>query len=105
MLLLIWAAVWLAGCAGPTEPPPSSIKPIDQATIAAVNVQLKQDPILAGCVLTAKAQNDMVILTGDVPSEASKQKAQELALTVHGVKKVANHIKVVPTDPQANPLP
>lgn len=106
-LLLIFVALSaMVGCAGPSEPPPSSIKPIDAATVAAVDVQLKQDPILAGCVLKAQAQNDMVVLTGEVPTEESKKKAEELARTVHGVEKVANHITVNNTlEGKGNPLP
>lgn len=102
--LLIMTLILAVGCAGPTEPPPSSIKPIDQATVSAVQVQLKQDPILAGCVLKASAQNDMVVLTGEVPTEESKKKAEQLARSVHGVEKVANHINVNNTL-EASPAP
>ena len=104
LCLFIVALMLFIGCAGPTEPPPSSIKPIDSATVAAVDVQLKQDPILAGCVLKAQAQNDMVVLTGEVPTEEAKQKAEQLAKTVHGVEKVANHITVKNTL-EGNPAP
>lgn len=104
--ILLLVALAAVGCAGPSEPPPSSIKPIDQATVAAVNVQLKQDPILAGCVLKAQAQNDLLILSGEVPTEESKKKAEQLARTVHGVEKVANHITVNNTlEGKGNPLP
>lgn len=104
-MILFLVALATIGCAGPTEPPPSSIKPIDQATVAAVDIQLKQDPILAGCVLKAKAQNDLLVLTGEVPTEESKKKAEELARTVRGVEKVANHITVNNTLEGKNPLP
>jgi hypothetical protein len=104
LILLILTLVLAVGCAGPTDPPPSSIQPIDKAVVAAAQVQLKQDPILAGCVLKAEAQNDLLVLTGEVPTEEAKKKAEELVRKVHGVEKVANHLKVNNTL-EASPTP
>jgi osmotically-inducible protein OsmY len=70
--------------------------------LTAVEVNLKQDPILAGCVIKVTGQNDMVVLDGQVPKPESKVKAEELAKRVEGITKVANHLVVVPEE-QAQP--
>ncbi|GMU51113.1 MAG: hypothetical protein AMXMBFR33_02590 [Candidatus Xenobia bacterium] len=106
ILLAIMAALVLVGCAAPATPPPSTIEPIDKATLTAVNVALKQDPILAGCVLTAEAKHDQVVIKGEVPDEASKKKAEQLARGVHGVAKVDNQIVINDTlKGKGGPLP
>lgn len=86
----------LCACAPPAEPPPSSIKPIDQGKVAAVEVMLKQDVEVATGSIQVSAQNDLVVLKGTVPNEAAKQRAEELAKKVEGVEKVANHLEVAP---------
>ncbi len=106
ILLALVAALLLAGCGGPVTPPPSSIEPIDKATLTAINVALKQDPILAGCVLTAEARHDQVVIKGEVPDEASKKKAEQLARSVHGVATVDNQIVINDTlKGKGGPLP
>ena len=94
----------LTGCSGPADPPPSSIVPLDKAKLVAAEMNMKSDAILASCQIKCTAENDLLVLSGDVPSEASKQKAEELALRTEGIKKVANHLKVVPTQ-GATPFP
>jgi hypothetical protein len=85
------------GCTGPLETPPSSIMPIDKAELVAAESNLKTDPILAGCIIKVTAENDHVVLSGQVPSETAKKKAEELVLKVRGIKKCANHLEVIPT--------
>jgi hypothetical protein len=91
------AACVLIGCAAPKpEDGPTSIKPIDQAKVAAAQINLKQDPVLAGCELKAAAHNDTLVITGKVPNHAAKAKAEELVRKVEGIKKVENKLEVVP---------
>ena len=84
----------LAGCAGPKEPPPRSIKAIDQTVVATVRMNLKTDAELASSTIQVKAENDLLILRGSVPSEAARKKAEEIALKTPKVEKVANHLEV-----------
>lgn len=91
------AALVLVGCSAPKpEDGPTSIKPIDQAKVAAAQVNLKQDPVLAGCDLKAAAHNDTLVITGKVPNHTAKAKAEELVRKVEGIKKVDNKLEVVP---------
>ena len=84
----------LAGCAGPKEPPPRSIKAIDQTVVATVRMNLKTDAELASSTIQVSAENELLVLRGSVPSEAAKQKAEEIALKTPRVEKVANHLEV-----------
>ncbi|MEW6279171.1 MAG: BON domain-containing protein [Candidatus Eremiobacterota bacterium] len=98
--LFLMLAPGCGGGAGPgsNEPPPNSIKPIDKATLVAVEQALKTDPILAGCVITVKAENELVVLQGEVPTEESKAKAELLAKRTQGVARIANHLVVKPQE-------
>ena len=104
-VLALWLCVgaFLCGCAGPTEPPPTSIAPIDSAKVQAAIINMKTDPELAGCNLTAKAENDLLVINGKVASEDAKKRAEALAKKVQGIKKVANHITVEPGDVNMTP--
>ena len=95
------------GCAGlvPTEPPPTSIMPIDRAKLVMAESNLKTDSVLAGCVIKVTAKNALVVLDGDVPSEAEKAKAEQLVRKVEGIKQVANHLRVVPTPDSSQATP
>lgn len=81
-------------CAGPSEPPPSSIHALDKTKLTAVEMNLKTDAELAGAGIQVSAQNDMVVLKGTVNSEDAKKRAEALALKVDGITKVANHLTV-----------
>jgi hypothetical protein len=98
LALVLWLGLGLVGCTGASpDPPPTSIVPIDKAKLVMAETNLKTDPVLAGCVIKVTAQNTLVVIDGDVPSETSKAKAEDLVLKVDGIKKVANHLRVVPT--------
>ena len=103
LLVIFLALGLLAGCSGPSDPPPTSIYPLDKAKLTAAEMNMKSDPILAGCIIKCTAENDLLVITGEVPSEASKQKAEELARRTEGIKKVANHLKVTPLAPGEKP--
>ena len=84
----------LTGCAGPKEPPPRSIKAIDQTVVATVRMNLKTDAELASSTIQVSAENELLVLRGSVPSEEARKKAEEIALKTPKVKKVANHLEV-----------
>jgi osmotically-inducible protein OsmY len=96
MACLALSLLFFSGCAGPTEPPPTSIKPIDQSVVAAVKMNLKTDGELAGCVIRVEAENELLILRGEVPTEEAKARAEQIALKSAKVEKVANHLEVKP---------
>ena len=85
-----------AGCAGPSEPPPTSIAPIDSAKVQAAVQNIKTDAELAGCVIKVNAQNDLLVMSGEVNSEQAKARAEVLVRKVKGINKVANHLMVQP---------
>lgn len=97
--LVFSLALLLAGCSTePKEPPISSIKPIDQSVVAAVKMNLKTDAELAASNLEVKAENELLILRGTVPSPEAKERAEAIALKSAGVGKVANHLEVSPPE-------
>lgn len=104
--LILGLLAWLlVGCSGPQEPPPTSIKPIDQAKVSAAKINLQQDVEIGPCALQVSAQNDLLVLKGSVPSEAAKKRAEELVRKVGGIEKVANHLEVQPSMAQTPIVP
>ncbi len=89
-------AALVMGCSGPSEPPPTSIQPIDSAKVQAAKMNLSTDAELAPCNIQVSAENDLLVLKGGVPSQAGKDRAETLVKKVEGIKKVANHLEVQP---------
>jgi hypothetical protein len=87
-------ALLLFGCTGPTEPPPTSIKPLDQAKVTAARLNLSNDPEIAPMGIQLSAQNELLVMKGSVPSEAAKKRAESLVRKVEGISHVANHLEV-----------
>ena len=86
---------FLFGCStAPQEPPPRSIKAIDQSVIATVKMNLKTDPVLAGCNIDVKAENGLLVLRGFVPNQEARDKAEEIALKTPKIEKVGNHLEI-----------
>ena len=86
---------FLGGCStAPQDPPPRSIKAIDQSVVTTVKMNLKTDPELAVANLDVKAENNLLVLRGTVPSEEAKKRAEEIALKSAKIDKVANHIEI-----------
>jgi len=97
LLVSLGLAFLMVGCStAPKDPPPSSIKAIDQSVITAVKMNMKTDMVLAGCKIDVGAENGLIVLRGFVPTEEAKAKAEELALKGAKVEKVANHLEVSP---------
>lgn len=94
--LLLVLALSVLGCSGPSEPPPTSIKPLDQAKVTAARLNLQQDAELAPCNIQVSAENELLVMKGKVPSEEAKQKAETVVKKVEGISKVANHLEVAP---------
>lgn len=59
-----------------------------------VNSKFLDDSQLATLPITIKADNGVVTLTGDIPSEDLKRRAEKLANAVKGVRRVINDLKV-----------
>lgn len=95
-LLALACLLWTTGCSEPPPPPSSTIQSLDRATITSVELALKQDAELASAGIVVTARNKSVVLKGSVASEATRQKATEIARKVHGVEEVANEIEVKP---------
>lgn len=96
-LMALFVALLLSGCAvAPQDPPPSSIKAIDQTVVATTQMNLKTDAELAASQIKVSAENNLLVLRGTVPSEDAKKRAEEIALKTARVEKVANHLEVSP---------
>jgi len=95
-LLTFLCALTLLGCAGPKDPPPTSIAPLDSARVQAAQLNIKTDPELAGCEIKCSAQNAMLVINGAVPTEGASKRAEALAARTEGIHKIANHLKIVP---------
>lgn len=93
----------LTGCAPPAEPPPTSIVQIDQSVVATVQMNLKTDPELAASGIAVTAENDLLVLRGQVPSEAAKKRAEEIARKTPRITRIANHLEV--TGAEVAPTP
>ncbi len=96
VLLAMWALLTLS-CAAPSSAPPSSIAPLDRTRVLAVESHLKNDEALARAGIQVSASASVITLTGNVPSEEARRKAEELALKVRGVTKVDNQLQVLPS--------
>ncbi len=73
---------------------PQSISPLDRTKVAAVKSKFAQNKVLSGQNIKVEVKNTMCILSGTVPEEKYKKKAEELVLSVKGIEKVENKLKV-----------
>ena len=96
-LLALFTLLLLLGCGvAPQDPPPTSIKAIDQTVVATAQMNLKTDAELASSQIQVSAENNLLVLRGTVPSEDAKKRAEGIALKTARVEKVANHLEVSP---------
>jgi hyperosmotically inducible periplasmic protein len=82
----------------PSQPAPSA-SPSTSATSnlsieVDVNSRLLDDPDLRSHPITVRLENGSATLSGSVPSEALKLRAEKLAMSVKGVRRVVNNITV-----------
>ncbi len=93
--LAFFVLLLLLGCGvAPQDPPPSSIKAIDQTVVATAQLNLKTDAELAASQIQVSAENNLLVLRGTVPSQDAKKRAEEIAMKTARVEKVANHLEV-----------
>lgn len=89
-LLLVAAA--LAGCAGSAKQQ-STGEFIDDATISTrIKTRLFEDPVTSGFAIKVDAFKGTVQLSGFVNSEKERQRAEEIARGVRGVREVRNNL-------------
>ena len=81
----------------PARPRPAgpAAKWCDDATITTkVKTKLLDDSILRGVAISVETFEGNVTLTGAVDTGEQKTRAEDLAKSVNGVKKVNNHIMI-----------
>lgn len=102
-IILLCAILFINGCAflAPNTTQTNNPKyvvpvhrPIDKTVEDSVLMALKRDPTLATANITVKSSYGKVTLTGTVPSQDLKNKAQEITARVQGVKEVINELIV-----------
>ena len=68
---------------------------VDDASITTtVKAKLFHDPVVSGFAISVETFQGEVTLTGAVDSEKARKKAEDLASSTHGVRKVNNLIKI-----------
>ena len=86
--------VTLAGCAS-TSTHESTGEYIDDSTITSkVKAAYAKDPVVSAMHVHVTTTRGVVELTGSVSSEAERNKADEIARAVAGVKSVTNNLVV-----------
>ena len=93
-LAIIVATALLFGCNSSPPEPINTIKPIDKATVAAVQMGFKSDPEMASYNITVSAKLDRLILSGTVGSEEAKEKAEKMAKKTPSISHVDNKLTV-----------
>ena len=68
----------------------------DTAITTKVKSKLATDSQTSAIRISVETKNGVVTLTGDVPNDTEKTKAEALAKNTEGVKRVQNEIKVTP---------
>jgi hypothetical protein len=102
--VVILALAFASGCGEPRS---------DASINADVTSELQADPDLSTASVTASTAEGRVLLTGDVATEEQRDRAEDLANDVEGVREVSNEIRVAsassthqppaPAAPQAVP--
>jgi len=77
-----------------TAPEPSSTTPSATSIQISVNQKFLDDSQLKTYTIDAQVDNGVVTLSGEVPSNELKMRAEKLATTVKGVRSVINRITV-----------
>lgn len=91
-LLIIVGLLALVGCAG-TETSRSTGTYIDDKTISTkVKTQLAADSLTSALQIEVETYKGVVQLSGFVDKEKTKERAEEIARSVNGVKDVKNDL-------------
>ncbi|MCJ7594741.1 MAG: BON domain-containing protein [Desulfobacterales bacterium] len=92
-LILSGLVIGLWGCQTPAGRTAGQV--VDDATITTkVKAKIFQDSVLKGFAISVETFEGEVTLTGGVGNEAEKKRAESLARSTGGVRKVHNLIKI-----------
>lgn len=92
-ILIVFFAVMLSSCQTPAGRTAGEV--VDDTTITTkVKAKLFKDSILRGFAISVTTFEGEVTLTGAVDTEAEKKRAESIALSTAGVKKVHNLLKL-----------
>jgi len=92
-ILIVFFAVMLSSCQTPAGRTAGEV--VDDTTITTkVKAKLFKDSILKGFAISVTTFEGEVTLTGAVDTEAEKKRAESIALSTAGVKKVHNLLKL-----------
>lgn len=98
VVLLFCLALNVSCNGGQQKDKPASVETLNRAKTTAVRAKFAQDKELAGANVKVSVFNLECVLEGEVSSEDTKKRAEELALSVDGVEKVDNRLKVKKTE-------
>ncbi len=98
---LLFVCLFCVGCLTPQETtsPLNPTQPIDKSMLTTLQLNMKSDPELANAAIKVEAKMNTVILSGTVPSEAAKAKAEAIAKKLDRVKEVDNQLEVAAPGP------
>ena len=68
----------------------------DEWIVTRIRTNVANDEALSGTDITVDVKNNVVTLSGTVPTPAARTKALAVAKEVEGVKRVVNNLKVAP---------
>lgn len=87
-------AVMLAGCAADGSQRSTGQVIDDTAILTKTKAALVNDPVVSGMAINVDVERGVVTLDGAVNGEVEKQKAEQIARGVDGVRAVENNIVV-----------
>lgn len=94
LFIAVFAAIILVGCAG-SRTQESTGEYIDDATITTkVKTQLLLSEDTSGTAISVETFKGIVQLSGFVKSDQEKRRAEEIAGSIDGVKRVENKISI-----------
>jgi hypothetical protein len=92
-VLALVSPVFLSGT-GQQSPPPSTAPTEGAALADTVLVRMARNPALAGSKIRVSTRNGTVTLTGTVPSDAARLRAEQIAMKTPAVTAVRNQLTV-----------
>ena len=99
--LVCTSALFVTGC-GSTGDSRSTGQVIDDTAIhSKVKAALVNDPVVAGTAINVDVERGVVSLTGAVNGNVEKEKAEDIARGVTGVRSVDNNLVVRQANPDA----
>lgn len=93
--LLAIVGLLIASCA---EPEPETATVTDAAITQAIIVDLGWNEAVPSQKINVETQDGVVTLSGSTDNLLAKRKAEEIAVSVRGVRAIVNNITVVPTE-------